>query len=259
MDKPVVGVTGPISGGWMAWIMTAMALRRCGAIPRRITVNRTCDPTCLDGLVIGGGTDIDPFHYGETSIREDGDSAANNAADWLVSLLLGIFRILFSAHQRQYYDPERDALEQHLIQYATYNNVPVLGICRGAQLMNVALGGSLYQHIGHFYSEETGNIRSVLPRKIIEITRDSELAATLGRHRCRVNALHDQSIRELGDQVIVCAREDSGVVQAIERRGHPFFIGVQWHPEYMPQSREQLRLFRRLVDHAAEPRTRSVA
>jgi putative glutamine amidotransferase len=243
----------------MAWVMTALALRRCGALPRRITVKRPCQPGELNGLVIGGGTDVDPFHYGETSQRVQQTSGANSLLDWLVGLVLGAFRIVFASHQSQSYDPDRDALEQHLVQYATFNNLPVLGICRGAQLMNVALGGSLYQHIGHFYSEETGNIRSVLPRKTIDIDEGSELAATLGTRSCRVNALHDQSIRELGDQVAVCAREPSGVIQAIERRGHRFFIGVQWHPEYMPQSAEQQRLFRRLVQRAGEPQPRPVA
>ena len=66
-------------------------------------------------------------------------------------------------------------------------------------------------------------------------------------NRCRVNALHDQSIKDLGDEVAVSAREPSGVIQAIERRCHPFFIGVQWHPEYIPQSRTQQGLFRALV------------
>jgi putative glutamine amidotransferase len=258
MTRPIVGVTGPIRGGWVAWKMTALALRRSGAIPRRIHARRNCDPAEVDGLVIGGGTDVDPFHYGESSEREDSRSGNNNLLDWLVGLVLAAFRILFASHRREYYDPERDALEQHLIQYATYNDLPVLGICRGAQLMNVALGGSLYQNIGHFYSEETGNVRSVLPRKTVAVAADSELANTLGTLRCKVNALHDQSIRELGDQLVVCAREDNGVVQAIERRGHPFFIGVQWHPEYMPQRREQLRLFRHLVRQAGKARTRAV-
>lgn len=257
MNKPIIGVTGPIKGGLIAWIMTALALRRCGALPRRINAQRSCDPDTLDAIVIGGGTDVDPFHYGEPR-RQEEQSSTNKLVDWLVSLLLGVTRILFASHKQQHYDPDRDALERHLVQYAVYNSLPVLGICRGAQLINVTLGGSLYQDIGHFYSEETGNIRSVLPRKTVAISEGTELASTLKTPRCRVNALHDQSIRELGDQVVVCAREDSGVVQAIELRGHPFLVGVQWHPEYMPQSREQLRLFRRLAIEATKPRERIV-
>jgi putative glutamine amidotransferase len=66
-----------------------------------------------------------------------------------------------------------------------------------------------------------------------------------------VNALHDQSIKELGDDVGICAVENTGVVQAIERHNHPYFIGVQWHPEYMPQSNTQQNLFRSLVQRAS--------
>ena len=245
----------------MAWVMTALALRRCGARPRRITPGLECDPAELDGLVIGGGTDVDPFHYGESppATSDEADNRGNSLLEWLIGLVLGAFRVLLASHQRQDYDPDRDRLEQHLVQYALYNELPVLGICRGAQLMNVTLGGSLYQHIGHFYSEETSNIRSVLPRKSVSIVQDSQLRATLGASACRVNALHDQSIKELGDQVEICAREETGVVQAIERRGHPYFIGVQWHPEYMPQSRLQQKLFRRLVQFANRTHIRSVS
>ena len=138
-------------------------------------------------------------------------------------------------------------MEQDIIRYALKQQLPVLGICRGAQLMNVALGGSLHQDIGHFYTEDTNNVRSILPRKVIDITPDSHLQQMLDTRSCLVNALHNQSIKQLGDKVVVSAREVNGVVQAIEKRDHRFFIGVQWHPEYMPQSRTQQNLFRGLV------------
>ena len=156
-------------------------------------------------------------------------------------------RALFARHTLQGYDPDRDRLEQHLIRHALYYNVPILGICRGAQLMNVSLGGSLHQSIEHFYTEETSNIRSILPRKHVTIEPETLLREVLRTSDCRVNALHEQSIKDLGDDVVVSAAEPTGVVQAIERRGHPFFVGVQWHPEYIPQSRTQQNLFRCLV------------
>ena len=137
--------------------------------------------------------------------------------------------------------------EQHLIRHALYYNLPILGICRGAQLMNVSLGGSLHQSIEHFYTEETSNIRSILPRKHVTISPGTILHQVLQTSDCRVNALHEQSIKDLGDDVVVSAAEPTGVVQAIERRGHPFFVGVQWHPEYIPQSTTQQNLFRFLV------------
>ncbi|MEM8563020.1 MAG: type 1 glutamine amidotransferase [Pseudomonadota bacterium] len=245
---PIIGVTGPAKGGLTAWLMTSLALRRSGAKPLRITTKKTTALESFDGLVIGGGTDIDPFHYGaEVDSVDDSSLHRSSFLDWATAVPLGILRALFASHAASSYDPERDELEQHLIAHAIKQNKPVLGICRGAQLMNVALGGSLHQDISHFYSEPTRNIRSVLPKKAVSISPDSHLCAVLSAKCCRVNALHRQSIDRLGTGIVICARETNGVVQAIEERSQLFFIGVQWHPEYMPQSRTQLALFEGLV------------
>ena len=253
MSKPVtVGVTGPDRGGFMAWLMTALAIRRCGARAVRIQPSQAVDTGRLDAVVIGGGSDVDPLHYGEESLKEDfTDTRHSTALDWLVGLVLSIFRAIFARHSTPGYDRARDSMEQDIIRHALQRDLPVLGICRGAQLMNVALGGSLHQDIGHFYSEDTNNVRSILPRKKIDIKGDSRLRRMLGIPDCYVNALHNQSIKQLGDNVIVSAQEPNGVIQAIEKHDHHFFIGVQWHPEYMPQSRTQQNLFRGLVASAA--------
>lgn len=192
---------------------------------------------------------MDPFHYGEAAPEKDSRNPdqPGTALDWLIGLILSLFRVMFATGSTQDFDPDRDRLEKHLIQYALYNHLPVLGICRGAQLMNVALGGTLHQDIGHFYSEGTSNVRSILPRKRIEIVPRSLLQQTLQVTACTVNALHDQSIKDTGEQVVISAAERTGVVQAIECDCHRYFMGVQWHPEYMPQSRTQLRLFQALV------------
>ena len=254
-ERPTIGVTGPDRGGFTAWQMTALAVRRCGAKAVRITPKRAVDHRQLDGIVIGGGTDVDPFHYGEESEPPDDRVVQHSTAlDWFVGLVLGAVRAIFATYSDQDYDPHRDSLEQEVIGFALEKNLPVLGICRGAQLMNVALGGSLYQDIGHFYTEETSNIRSILPRKIITVADETNLHKQLRTRSCYVNALHNQSINQLGTDIIVSATEPNGVVQAIEKRGHPFFLGVQWHPEYMPQSEIQQRLFRGLVDCARESR-----
>ena len=253
--KPAVkiGVTGPDRGGLIAWLMTALAIRRCGARPVRITHSRPVDKNSLDALVIGGGTDVDPFHYGQESEPDDpGADEHSTLVDWLVGLVLGVFRAVFARHSGQDYDPERDLLEQDIIHHALAHQLPVLGICRGAQLMNVALGGSLHQNIGHFYTEETSNVRSILPSKTIAIAADSGLHGILQTDSCRVNALHNQSINRLGQHIAISASEPNGVIQAIEKNDHPFFIGVQWHPEYMPQSKIQQRLFMGLIRCAAE-------
>lgn len=250
--RPVIGITGPDQGGFAAWIMTALAVYRGGGRPRRVRPARPLDGESLDGLVIGGGTDVDPLHYGEEP--EEKSRGKFGWRDWLVSLLLYLPRILFARHSAGDYDPDRDQLEQQLVRHALYNDKPLLGICRGAQLLNVTLGGSLHQSIEHFYSEGTGNVRSVLPSKTVLLAENSRLAEILGTRRCRVNALHEQSIKDLGDGVHICAREPSDVVQAIEKGDEAFIIGVQWHPEYMPQSQQQQGLFRQLVAVAAQRR-----
>ena len=250
MNRPVIGVTGPKRGGLIAWLMTALAIRRCGGKPVRITPARPLDKNQLDGVVIGGGTDVDPLQYGEfwqTDKTSDCERQRNSLLDWLVGLILTVFRTLFARRSSQDYDPDRDELEKYLIQHALYYDMPALGICRGAQLMNVVLGGTLHRNIEHFYTEETNNIRSILPRKSISVSSGSHLHRILQAESCRVNALHDQSIKGLGDNIVVSAKENTGVIQAIERSNHPFFLGVQWHPEYMPQSKTQQGLFHSLV------------
>lgn len=255
-QRPVIGVTGPDRGGLIAWLMTALAITRCGARPVRITPSRVVEKADLDAVVIGGGTDVDPFHYGEDSLADENNDAASHSSliDWLVGLVLGFFRAIFATRSVQGYDPDRDLQEKEMITYALYHQLPILGICRGAQLLNVVLGGTLHQDIGHFYTEDTNNVRSILPRKTISISDGSHLHQMLGTRSCFVNALHNQSINQLGEDVVVSALEPTGVVQAIEKRDHPFCIGVQWHPEYMPQSRTQQALFQGLVSNAVDRR-----
>lgn len=261
-QRPLIGVTGPDKGGEVAWLMTALALKRCGAKARRITPKHTADEASLSGIVIGGGSDVDPLHYGEEPIPDTPRLVRKHQrlfrqlADTAISILLTALRIIFSRPTPQAYDPERDQLEQQLIRYALYYDKPILGICRGAQLMNVTLGGSLHQSISHFYMEST-NIRTILPGKTVKIDPASHLYRVLEKQVCVVNALHDQSINRPGEQLQLCAVEANGVVQAIEQPEHCFFIGVQWHPEYMPQSRTQQKLFRGLVAAARQQHTTS--
>ncbi len=242
-----IGITGPDRGGTAACWMASRAVRRWGGVPVRITPSRPCDAHDLHGLIIGGGSDVDPFHYHQERLPKDDDDAHNSLRDWLVSISLGVMRLVLATGSRQEYDPARDDMERYLIKHALYHDLPVLGICRGAQLMNVVLGGSLHQNIEHYYCEETSNVRSILPRKRIALSGDSRLRDILGVSECWVNALHDQSIDQLGRDVTVSAVESTGVIQAIESPSRRFFIGVQWHPEYMPQSRRQMGLFRELL------------
>jgi len=258
MARARVGVTGPDRGGVVAWEMTRVALRRSGADAVRITVSRPQSIDFLDALVIGGGADIDPSLYGEepepvSDVIAQSRSAVRFHRTPGLSLVLApsifLMRKIFERHTAAPVDSARDDLERRLIDAALVRNKPLLGICRGAQLLNVCLGGSLHQDVGSFY-EEKPHVRTVLPRKLVEITEGTHLARVVGAAPCLVNALHHQAIDDLGHGVVVAAREDNGIIQAIEVQSAPFAIGVQWHPEYIPQHRRQQALFEALVSRA---------
>lgn len=245
--RPVIGVTGPVRGGLPAWIMTALALLRAGARPVRVTALAPVEPERLDGLVIGGGSDIAPENYGEELLQpEDGDDTPS-LRDRFWSFVLFLLRLLFSAKRRaERFDAARDALETRLCRHALETGMPVLGICRGAQLINTALGGTLHQEIAEFYTE-TPAYRGVLPGKTARLAPESRLRTILDTDSIRVNALHHQAVKKLGTDLRIAATEATTVVQGIEHVRHPFLIGVQWHPEYLPQVPRQQRLFRALV------------
>lgn len=174
----------------------------------------------LDGLIIGGGVDVESRLYGVDATDE------------------AIF------------DPARDSLELKGLDWADRGDRPVLGICRGSQLMNVHRGGSLITNLEEQYANYR-NRRSILPCKTIDVRDGTRLAAIVKPGRLRINALHRQAVDRIGDTLTVTAREDNGIVQAIEQPDHSFRIGVQWHPELMSWHPRHLRLFRALVSAAA--------
>ena len=254
--RPVIAVTGPDRGGFPAWLFTSWALRRAGAKPVRVRPRGT-RPDVFDGLVVGGGADVAPVRYGALPVRRP--SAARHRrsrtlprflVDYALSPVINLLRRIFGlARGSAGPDPARDALELALIARAETADLPVLGICRGAQLLNIHAGGTLHQDLSGFYSERPDRW-TVFPRKAVTIAPDSRLETTLGRARCEVNSLHRQAVDALGADLAVVARDERGVVQGIEHSSRRFWIGVQWHPEYLPQAPEQRRLFVGLVDAA---------
>lgn len=224
--RPVIGVTGADSRLAWAWWFTARAVRRAGGTPVRLTPQRPPAARLrLDGLIIGGGDDIDRALYLE---EDDGAPPAN---------------------------PARDRLELELIRDGLARATPMLGICRGAQLINVALGGTLHPDIRP-RRRKTSNRRTPFPRKTAVLRRSSRLARLCGGHaRLRINSLHHQAVDRLGQDLVCVARDLDGFVQAVEtRRRGRFLIGVQWHPEYLPQMKAQRRLLTALVRAAARLR-----
>ncbi|HEY7386209.1 MAG TPA: gamma-glutamyl-gamma-aminobutyrate hydrolase family protein [Beijerinckiaceae bacterium] len=215
MRRPVIGVTTSRRGGWRSFLMHRLALARAGARALRLVPGESLPPK-LDGLVIGGGDDIGAEIYGGQVMPD--------------------IRI----------DPERDKLELKLLDTALPAGLPILGICRGSQMINVALGGTLHTDIYEVYVNAP-RMRTVLPRKTVHIEKDSRLHRITGCNPCRVNALHHQSVDRLGRGLRVVARDEAGVVQATEGTGAGFLIGVQWHPELLVLSAPQQRLFAALA------------
>lgn len=210
--KPLIGVSTSVRGGWRSYLAISFALWRVGASAKRITPKSSFDINDFDALIVGGGDDISASLYG---------------GDLLPNVRL---------------DPQRDALETRLVKKAAQLGLPLLGICRGAQMINVSLGGTLHADIYEVF-ERAPKLRTVLPRKQIKISEKSFLAKILGSSACCVNALHHQSVKDLGKRLRVSAEDEHGIVQAIEDNSGHRILGVQWHPELMPFSKEQLWLF----------------
>ena len=266
----MIGVTGPDRGGFPAWVFAAWAVRRAGGKPVRIRPGKQHEDVPLDGLVIGGGADVggsdlegdeeaDPSlaptaaERAELESREEARSGSRwrALAGLALSPAIWLLRRLFSMPRHTGDDPARDTMELALLRAAERRGVPVLGICRGAQLMNVVAGGSLHRNLAAFY-REAPNPWTVLPRKEVTISPDSCVSQVMG-DRCLVNSLHRHAINELGAALQVTARDFAGVVQAIEHESREFWLGVQWHPEYMPQRQDQTALFGKLVQAARQP------
>lgn len=247
METPTIVVAGPDSGGAPAWLFTSALVRLAGGHPVRATPSKPA-PESFDGLIIGGGEDVLMRSYGDEVIRKTPAPARLEAQrrwrDYLVAPLLRLLKSLRSVHGRS-----RDPSEMALLQRAEELRVPVLGICRGAQLMNVFHGGKLHRSLEAFY-EDAEIPWTALPQKPVALSGTSRLRTFLGQRTAVVNSLHHMAVSDLGSDLEAVAFDERGIVQAIEHRNRDFYIGVQWHPEYLPQREEQRRLFARLVEHA---------
>src|SRR5688572_1733472 len=241
---PRIGVTGPDEGGGAAWAFTRLAVFLAGGHAVRITPKwpRTIDG--VDGLIIGGGADVDPGLYGQGHLPrlKDVDASCETLGcrmlGWIMVPLTWVARKLSGKKVLARGDARRDRLELRLIDDAVKRGLPILGICRGQQLINVYFGGSLHQVLTGFYVEDP-EVRTILPRKRVIPEPGTKLSRVLGPHPRRVNALHRQGVDRLGRGIRVAARDRNGIVQAIEHDGPEFVVGVQWHPEYLPQLDEQ--------------------
>jgi putative glutamine amidotransferase len=180
----------------------------------------------LDGLCIPGGPDIHPRLYGHPAHEMLGPT-----------------------------EPELDAFELALVTQALERRRPVLGICRGAQMINVALGGTLHQHLPACVSDALPHRQDAdlaRPTHRVQVASGSRLAGALGRDVAEVNSLHHQAIDRLGEGLEAVAWAPDGVVEGVEGTGDAFLLGVQWHAEGLMERPEERLLLGAFVAAAAE-------
>jgi putative glutamine amidotransferase len=153
-------------------------------------------------------------------------------------------------------DSARDAIELKMLQTAASDGKPFLGICRGCQVVNVALGGNLYTHIpdqlpnalDHSYP---GNMRTVLVHEV-KIEEGTHVAEIFGEPIIKVNSLHHQGLKDIAPSLRVAGHAPDGLVEAIELPEHPFGLAVQWHPEWLTDQEPTRNLFRKFVEAAGK-------
>ena len=172
----------------------------------------------LDGICLSGGPDLDPAAYGARAHEQLGPT-----------------------------EPQLDRFELELARAADSVGMPLLGICRGAQALNVARGGTLHQHVeGHRQTE-----LATRPVHAVRITPRSRASRVLRTRATQVNSFHHQAVDELGADLVATAWAPDGTIEAIEDRRHPFLLAVQWHAETLVDAPSQLALFRALVEAAS--------
>lgn len=233
--RPVIGVTTNVIESESVWHIRRTftdAVIAAGGLP--LLLPATTDAGLIaeylqhiDGLLLSGGEDVDPTYFGEAQSWQSG--AIN---------------------------PFRDAFELTLCKEALKcAGMPIFGICRGLQVMNVALGGDIYQDLQSGFPGKTAAHRQKQPAKYtshpIAVSAGTKLHEIVGSGQALVNSLHHQALRKLGDNMVASAIAPDGVIEAAELAGHTFFVGVQWHPELlwdMPGGEANKRLFETFVD-----------
>jgi putative glutamine amidotransferase len=233
-DAPIIGlsagrilVAGRVIDGTQREY--ADRISDAGGVPVLLPVQPTAPLasilSVLDGLLFTGGGDVDPHRYGAERSPESG----------------GI-------------DPDRDRTEVFLLEQAAYRGIPVLAVCRGAQILNVFRGGSLVQHLPRVTAEP----HLVIERRTeavhsVKIDTRSKLRRIVGTDRLETNSLHHQAVDHVGHSLVAVAWAEDGTVEAIEDP-EGGVLAVQWHPEQMPDRPEQMSLFTWLVEAALDYR-----
>ncbi len=212
--------------------LIAQGVERAGGLPIFIPFGLSAETlqalhARLDGVLFSGGGDVDPSLYALERHPAMG----------------GV-------------DAERDRVEIALARWAVDERKPFFGICRGSQVINVALGGSLYRDLSEAAGAGRHSFAPEFPHGFlahaIKVEEDSRLAEILGRPVLAVNSMHHQALRQVAPGLRVTAYAPDGMVEAVELPEHPFGLAVQWHPECLPDAPEMRRLFEAFVEAAGK-------
>jgi putative glutamine amidotransferase len=212
-QKPKIIITGSSRGSRSAWLISMALFRLYGVHAEFFHPKKWGKETKMDGLLITGGIDIDPQSFSQTKHHS-------------------IIRT----------DAARDAMELYLLERALKEDIPVMGICRGMQLINLHLGGTLHPHIPEMELDFT-HPNTTLPKNLLTIIPNTKLHTILKTDKLKANALHHQTIDKVAQTLQVCARDRNNLVQAIESKNGSFILGLQWHPEFMPYHWSSHRIF----------------
>lgn len=231
MTSPLIGITTYGRNEYNAFTLPTEyvdAVRRAGGIPVLIPPGEEQLIALLgrlDGLILSGGPDVDPEHYDGLPHR----------------MVYGI-------------DPERDAMELALARLVATGDQPTLCICRGAQVMNVALGGTLIEHLPDLVGDQVTHRdeRNIWAVHAVQVDAASHLGTLLATPQMTSNSWHHQAIRQVANSLSVVATAPDGTIEAVEKRDHRWLIAVQWHPEATAMHDPlQQRLFDALVEAAS--------
>ncbi len=220
--RPVIGITKPSNGDWLSWRAMAFAVWLAGGKAVKITSRAPRDPHSVDGLLFGGGADVFPERY-----------QGKAKPDYV-------------------YDRARDDLETSWAKAALEHEIPVLGVCRGMQMLNVFAGGTLHEDLSAFEGSASPEtfFKRIFYRKPIRIAMGSRLDRASTQEVECVNSIHTQAVARLGTGFAITAREPNSLVQAIEHETAPFMMGVQFHPEFLVYRKFARNIFKDLVDTA---------
>lgn len=250
MIKPLIAVTASAEYSKTAVKAITKAVESAGGNAIIVTPDSENDWKSVDAFIFSGGADIGDRHFSNQRERADNkykQSLFSKIIENIIYPLNFLFKLGVGNHPPE---DARDRMEIEIAKFAIENSKPILGICRGHQLINLILGGILINNIRPLIKDES-LVKTVFPRKKISVESNSKLLSKiLSEHdEIKVNAIHSQAITNIGDGMTLAAIDDQGLIQAAES-AEKNILTVQWHPEYLRYRAGHQAIFYWLINSA---------